>query len=71
VPGQMQQPNFEAFEFPNGTIHACFLNTTLGIPCNQGSIPVIGVDARTVSDVQAAVEFAKRKNLRVVVKNTG
>ncbi|KAI0635699.1 FAD-binding domain-containing protein [Trametes polyzona] len=70
-PGAMQSPNFEGFIFPNGTVDACFLNTSLDIPCRQGSVPVIGVDARTVNDVQAAVKFAADHNLRLVVRNTG
>lgn len=70
-PGAMQEPNFETFTFPNGTIDACYLNVTLGVPCNQGSVSVIGVDARTVNDIQVAVEFAAENNLRLAVKNTG
>lgn len=67
----MQNTNFETFEFPNGTIDACYINTGLGVPCNQGSVSVIGVDARTVEDIQAAVKFAATHNLRLAVKNTG
>ena len=70
-PGSMQAPNFETYTFPDGTIEACYLNTTLGMPCGQGSVPVFGVDARSTWDVQAAVKFAARHNLRLVVKNTG
>src|ERR1700722_11339022 len=70
-PGSMQNPNYESYFFPNLTISACYLNTKLGALCEQGSVPVIGVDARTVSDVQVAVSFAKKHNLRVVVKSTG
>ena len=69
--GSMQSPNFENFIFPNGTISACYMNTTLGVPCEQGSVPVLGVDARTIADVQSAVKFAAAHNLRLVVKNTG
>ncbi|PIL35787.1 hypothetical protein GSI_02517 [Ganoderma sinense ZZ0214-1] len=70
--GAMQNINYEAYIFPNGTIDACYLNTTLGAPCRQGSVSVIGVDARTVEDIQAAVMFAaKHEGLRLVVKNTG
>jgi len=71
IPGSMEAPNFETFEFKNGTISACYLNTTLGVPCEQGSVPVIGVDARTPGDIQAAVNFAVQYNLKLVVKNTG
>jgi hypothetical protein len=67
----MQSPNFESFIFNNGSISACYLNTTLGVPCQQGSVPIIGVDARSVSDIQAAVKFAANHNLRLAVKNTG
>lgn len=70
-PGAMQSTNFETFTFPNGTIDACYLNVSLGVPCDQGSVSVIGVNASTVSDVQAAVTFAAQHNLSLVVKNTG
>ncbi|KAG6330603.1 hypothetical protein ID866_8487 [Astraeus odoratus] len=70
-PGSMEAPNFESFMFKNGTINACYLNTTLGIPCEQGNVPAIGVDARSPEDIQAAVKFALQYNLKLVIKNTG
>ncbi|RPD61130.1 FAD-binding domain-containing protein [Lentinus tigrinus ALCF2SS1-6] len=69
--GAMQSPNFETFAFNNGTIDACYINTALDVPCRQGSVSVIGVDARSVGDIQAAVKFAAKHNLRLAVKNTG
>ncbi|THU79987.1 hypothetical protein K435DRAFT_874851 [Dendrothele bispora CBS 962.96] len=69
--GAMQSMNFQAFITDNGTIETCFLDTSLGYPCLQGSIPPIGVDAQTVEDLQAAVVFAAEHDLRVVIKNTG
>jgi|SRR5882762_1196331 hypothetical protein len=69
--GSMQSPNFESFIFKNGSISACYLNTTLGVPCQQGNVPIVGVDARSPSDIQAAVKFAANHNLRLAVKNTG
>ena len=69
--GAAEHTNRETYTFPNGTIHGCYLNTSLGIPCQQGSVPVIGVDARTPSDIQEAVRFAGKHNLRLVIKNTG
>lgn len=71
VPGAMQNVNFEAYIFPNNTVSACYLSTTLGFACEQGAIPPVGVDARNAEDVQAAVRFARRHNLKVVVHNTG
>ncbi|KAF7791875.1 hypothetical protein EIP86_002899 [Pleurotus ostreatoroseus] len=70
-PGSMQSPNFDNYIFKNGTINACYLNTSLGVRCEQGSVPVLGVDTRWPEDVEAAVKFASTHNLRVVVKNTG
>ena len=67
----MQSPNFETFTLPNGMFEACYINTALDVPCGQGSVPVIGVDARSVADIQAAVKFAAKHNLRLAVKNTG
>ncbi|RPD62916.1 FAD-binding domain-containing protein [Lentinus tigrinus ALCF2SS1-6] len=69
--GAMQSANFETFVFRNGTTSACFIDTTLGIPCGQGSVPVAGVDAHSDADIQAAIKFAAAHNLRVVVKGNG
>lgn len=70
-PGAMEAPNFETFMFKNGTIGACYLNTSLGVPCTQGSVPIIGINATTPKDVQTAVQFAVQHNVKLVVKNTG
>ncbi|KAG5652218.1 hypothetical protein H0H81_005800 [Sphagnurus paluster] len=67
----MQAPNFETYIFGNGTIDACYLNTTLSYPCGKGSVPPVGVEARSIADIQAAVRFAAEHNLRLVIKNTG
>ena len=71
MPGSMDATNFETFVFRNGTIEACYLNTTITGTCGQGSVPAIGVDARSVKDIQAAVAFSVQQNLKLVVKNTG
>jgi hypothetical protein len=71
LPGAMQSINFESFTFENGTIDACYYNFTLGYPCEQGNIPILGADVRSVSDIQAAVKFSAKHNLRLVIKNTG
>jgi len=69
--GAAEHTNWETYTFPNGTIQGCYLNTSLGIPCQQGSVPAIGVDARTPGDIQEAVKFAGKHDLRLVIKNTG
>ena len=70
-PGAMEDATYERFFFPNGSVDACYLDANLTGKCAQGNIPVIGIDARTVEDVQAGVNFAREHNLRLVVKNTG
>ncbi|KIK76972.1 hypothetical protein PAXRUDRAFT_106686, partial [Paxillus rubicundulus Ve08.2h10] len=71
MPGSMEAPNWETFVFKNGTIDACYLNTTITGTCGQGRVPVIGIDARSVADIQAGVNFSVKHNLKLVVKNTG
>ncbi|KAK3391176.1 hypothetical protein B0H63DRAFT_508374 [Podospora didyma] len=46
------------------------LNTT-GRTCTQGGFPVYVVNATSVRDIQAAVNFARNQNLRLVIRNTG
>lgn len=70
-PGSLEMANFETYMFRNGTIDACFLNTSITGTCGQGRVPVVGVDVRSVADVQAAVGFAVEHNLKLVVENTG
>ncbi|KAI1869216.1 uncharacterized protein JN550_005846 [Neoarthrinium moseri] len=44
--------------------------TTQGV-CTQGGFPTYVVNATTVKQVQIAVNFARNRNIRLVVKNTG
>ena len=46
------------------------LNTT-GRTCDEKGFPAYVVNASTVQDIQAAVNFARNQNLRLVIKNTG
>ena len=71
LPGALLNLNFESYVFENGTIDACYYNASLGYPCDPGNIPVLGVEAKEISDIQATVKFTKRYNLRLIVKNTG
>ncbi|KAI0503130.1 FAD binding domain-containing protein [Xylaria bambusicola] len=45
--------------------------STAGLNCTQGGWPSYVVNVTTVKQIQAAVNFARNKNLRLVVKNTG
>jgi hypothetical protein len=64
-PGAYQETNWE-----NGDSR-CFIDTPREDVCEQGLVPVVGVAAESVTDIQNAVKFAARKNLYLVVKNTG
>lgn len=71
LPGVMQFTNFNAYIFPNNTISRCPLDHAQGQACGQGSVPPIGVDARSPKDIQEAIRFAKEHNLKLVIHNTG
>ena len=72
-PGAAMNSNWEASD---GMTTSCFAgNATYFAPsngtCEQGRVPVVGVNATRPEDVQEAVKFASEHNLRLVVKNTG
>ncbi|CAF1024251.1 unnamed protein product, partial [Didymodactylos carnosus] len=62
--GAMQNPNWET----NGNL-SCTI--TYQQQCHQGSVPVYGVNATSILHVQESVKFARKYNLRLVVKTTG
>lgn len=64
-PGSMQRPFWES---DRATGANCY---TLGSACAQGAVPPVGVAATSAADVSAALAFAARFNLRVVVKSSG
>ncbi|KAI1387903.1 uncharacterized protein F4822DRAFT_295655 [Hypoxylon trugodes] len=58
-------------EWPEGdTCHAT-LQPQDGENCTQGAFPAYVVNATTVKQIQIAVNFARNRNLRLVIKNTG
>ena len=67
-PGALINSNWEATD---GLTASCYFNLSSTSTCQQGRVPVVGVNATTVRDVQEAVRFASRNNLKIVVKNTG
>ncbi|KAF9913686.1 hypothetical protein BX616_009742 [Lobosporangium transversale] len=64
-PGAVEQTNWELF---NNKGCRGFNQTE---PCFQGAVPLYTINATSVQDVQQAVRFAAKKNIRLVVKNTG
>ncbi|KAL4908488.1 hypothetical protein BDW74DRAFT_175173 [Aspergillus multicolor] len=67
-PGALQTTNWES---TGEGATDCDINTPRSTPCKQGRIPLYAVLAETTEEIQTAVRFAKRRNLRVVIKNTG
>ncbi|KAK0617778.1 hypothetical protein B0T17DRAFT_495718 [Bombardia bombarda] len=55
--------------WPQG--NTCIASRTPTGNCTQGGYPVYVVNATSVKHVQAAVNFARNKNIRLVIKNTG
>lgn len=49
------------------------INTPLDNTCEQGSVPAYAIDVASISDIQAAFEFARNESGRtpLVIKNTG
>ncbi|KAI1175216.1 FAD binding domain-containing protein [Nemania sp. FL0916] len=45
--------------------------STTGLNCTQGGFPTYVVNVTTVKQIQATVNFARNKNLRLVIKNSG
>ncbi|KAI2780458.1 FAD-binding domain-containing protein [Daldinia loculata] len=67
----MNDPVTVFSEWPEGdTCHTMFGQQT-GENCTQGAFPVYVVNATTVKQIQIAVNFARNRNLRLVIKNTG
>ncbi|KAF8804519.1 FAD-binding domain-containing protein [Phlegmacium glaucopus] len=68
VPGAMNQPNWEQ-DFDSNPPSLC--EPTSPSTCGQGDVPVFGILAESVSDIQAGVNFARTNNLRLAVKASG
>ncbi|KAJ6516922.1 FAD-binding domain-containing protein [Mycena vitilis] len=67
IPGAMEATNWEqGYDLTPPSL--CLQNSTT---CGQGDVPLYAVEAETVADIQAAVNFSSTHNLRVVVKSTG
>ncbi|KAF7377579.1 hypothetical protein MSAN_00180600 [Mycena sanguinolenta] len=67
IPGAMEQPNWEqGYDLTPPSL--CLQN---GTTCGQGDVPLYSVEAETVADIQAAVNFSRTHNLRLAVKSSG
>ncbi|KAH9886538.1 FAD binding domain-containing protein [Xylariomycetidae sp. FL2044] len=58
-------------EWPEGDTCYATLTPPANVTCTQGGFPVYVVNVSSVRQVQMAVNFARNRDLRLVVKNTG
>ncbi|KAH8697409.1 FAD binding domain protein [Talaromyces proteolyticus] len=65
-----QSGAYSALVWEMGKYGQCYLDD-FHQPCDQGRVPYYSVDARSVEDIQFSVNFARDKDLYLVVKNTG
>ncbi|KAF7349206.1 hypothetical protein MSAN_01710000 [Mycena sanguinolenta] len=69
IPGAMSYVNWEQ-GYDLNPPSLCLRNGS-SATCGQGDLPIYSVEAETIADVQAAVKFSIKYNLRLVVKSTG
>ncbi|KAK2873242.1 hypothetical protein FQN49_002498 [Arthroderma sp. PD_2] len=67
-PGAVQNINWETWPEKN---ESCYIDGPRQAPCGQGRVPLYSAVVHSPKDVQKAVRFASRYNLRLVIKNTG
>lgn len=67
-PGALINVNFEIM---SNETWGCQLNVSASTPCTQGNLPVLAARVTSLADVQKAVRFAAKHNLRLVIKNSG
>jgi FAD/FMN-containing dehydrogenase len=49
----------------------CYLNGNKSEPCGHGRVSLYSAVVTSVEQIQKTVKFAKKNNLRVIVRNTG
>ncbi|KAL2832074.1 hypothetical protein BDW59DRAFT_157535 [Aspergillus cavernicola] len=67
-PGAVQYENWEAWPEQN---QYCHIQTAFDQPCEQGRISLYSTLATSAADIQKTVRFAKGRNLRLAIKNSG
>ncbi|KAJ5523312.1 hypothetical protein N7513_012856 [Penicillium frequentans] len=67
-PGAVEWPNWEAWPEQN---QSCYIDSKKSIPCGQGRISLYTLQAESAEDIQAGVNFARKHNLRVAIRNSG
>ncbi|KLO14030.1 FAD-binding domain-containing protein [Schizopora paradoxa] len=67
IPGAMDNYNWEQ-DYSSNPPSICLQN---GTTCGQGNVPIFAVNASSISDIQAGVNFARTHNLKLSVKASG
>ncbi|KAK8047898.1 FAD binding domain containing protein [Apiospora saccharicola] len=50
---------------------SCNPFTERQMPCSLGNAPIFSINTTGFEDIRAGIEFAKEKNVRLIIKNTG
>ncbi|GAB1215628.1 hypothetical protein ATERTT37_004820 [Aspergillus terreus] len=67
-PGAVQWENFEAWPEHN---ESCYIENPPNVSCGQGRISLYSARVQSAAHIQKAVRFAKQRNIRLAVKNSG
>ncbi|KAK2752802.1 hypothetical protein FQN55_005934 [Onygenales sp. PD_40] len=67
-PGAVQFPNWETWSSHN---ESCYVDTPRGVPCGQGRISLYSAMVESPQQIQEAVRFARKHDLRLAVKGSG
>ena len=63
-PGAMQSPQWEGDSEGNDCNNP-------SNPCFQGNVPLYGVQIYSINDIITTINFARQRNIRIIVKTTG
>lgn len=67
-PGAVQWTNWEAWPEKN---QSCYFDQPKDVPCAQGRVSLYSALVESAEHIQAAVGFAAKYNIRLVIKNSG
>ncbi|KAF2195140.1 FAD-binding domain-containing protein [Zopfia rhizophila CBS 207.26] len=66
---RVKHPTDIIYQYFQGT--SCEPSTNPSTPCTRGGTPEYVVNVSSAAQISSAIKFAKEKNVRLVVKNTG
>jgi FAD/FMN-containing dehydrogenase len=66
--GALQWENWEAWPEQN---QQCYVESLQSVPCGQGRVSLYSAEVETAAHIQAAVNFAVQRNVKIAIKNSG